>query len=407
MKFRDLLQLILRGWKLNKTRTRLVIGAIALIVGLVALLVALGFGLGDLTLGRLATHGALTAIDVSSPDPNETPLSTDSIARIKALKKVKAVNASVDVAGTVTIGKVSGDAAVMAADRGYFASEASLMLGGNNNFKSETAKEAVISSALMSKLNLKSPREIIGQEVILNVYVPDYAKLGTYRVAMPEASRLKIAKKVTVIGVSSEDQFSTVQIPLGLLGIKDPYYSNLKVDVAQQGDVAEVKRLLEDSGFSTLTYGDKFSDVKTVLFVSRIAFAVIGLLILLIASIIAANTMTISLLEQAKQVATLKKLGMSDDVVRRLYMTEALSLVALGSLIGAVGAFLLGWVLNLVFYLIAKATGRNGAALFALPLYFVPLALISGAIVGLIAGLFPSKRAMRLSITKEYNGTER
>lgn|GEM_PF-1205419 len=401
MKFRDLLQLILHNWKLNKTRTRLVISAIALIVGLVSLLVSLGFGLGDLTLGRLATHGALTAIDVTSPDPNETPLSPDTITRIKSFKKVKSVSASIDLAGAVAYGKTTSDVAVLAADTGYFASEASLLLGGNNNFKSEKAGEAVVSSALMNRLNIKSPRDIVGNEIILNVYIPDYEQLGVYRVAMPEASRLKVAKKVTVIGVSSEDKFSTIQIPLGLLAIKKPYYSNIKVGVQSQADVVEAKKLLEDSGFSTLTYGDKFSDVNTVLYISRIGIAVIGLLILLIASIIAANTMTISLLEQAKQVATLKKLGMADDVVRRLYMTEALSLVGLGSLFGSIGAFLLGWLLNLVFYLVAKATGRNGAVLFALPLYFVPLAIISGGVVGLIAGLFPSRRAMKLSTTKE------
>lgn len=395
------MRLILKNWQYDKTRTRLVLGAIAIIVGLVSLLVSLGFGLGDLTIGRLASHGALTTIDVTSPDPNETPLSTDTLARIKAIKKVKSVSAGVDMAGAVTYGKNSADTAVLAADKAYFSSEATIMLGGENTFSSEKANEAIVSSALMNKLNIKSPKDIVGKQIALTVYIPDYGQLGTFRVAMPEASRLKIAKKVTVIGVSGEDKFNTTQIPLGLLGLDKTYYSNIKVDVTKQSDVSEIKKLLEDSGYSTLTYGDKFADAKLILLLSRITFAIIGLLILIIASIIAANTMTISLLEQAKQVMTLKKLGMSDDVVRRLYMTEALSLVALGSLIGAIGAFLIGWLLNLVFYIIAKATGRNAAVLFALPLYFIPLAIISGAVVGLIAGLFPSRRALKLSMTKE------
>lgn len=401
MKLRDLLKLILQNWRYSKTKTRLVIGAIAIIIGIVALLMSFGFGLSDLTLGRLARHGALASIDATSPDPNDTPLTAETVTRLKAIKQVKSIGVSIDIAGTINYEKVTSDVAVLAANRNYFSSEANLMLAGKDGFSSEKAREVIISSQVLGKLGIKSPKNIIGKEIVLNVYIPDYKQLGTYRVAMPEASRVKVAKKATVIGVISDDKFSTAQIPVGLLGLSNPYYSTVRINTTKQSDVGLVKKVLEDSGFSTQAYGDKFSDARTILFVSRIAFAVLGFLILLIASIVAANTMTISLLEQAREVATLKKLGMSDKLVRKLYLVEALSLVSIGSLLGVVGAFLAGWLLNLVFYFIAKVTGRNSASLFALPLYFIPLVILAGAVVGLVAGFFPSRRAMKLSATKQ------
>lgn len=395
MKFNDVFGIVWAGWRLNKIKLRLILGIIAITIGAVILLISFGFGISKLTLGKLATSGALTMIDVSSPEPDQLPVSKSVSERLKQLKNVKSVSPSIDFPAVANIGKKSTDISLVAGTLDFFKSETPVLKSGKWSFSSETANEMVISQAVLNALGYKSFKDIAGQEVNLTVYVPDYDALGGYRVAVPEVLYKKIEKKVRISGVVAENNFAQAYVPLGSLRADDTYYTIIRVGALNQAAVASVRKEIEELGFQVMTYGDAFSDANLIIRATQISLLVVGVISLIVMSIIAANAMTVSLLENYKQISIFKRLGMDTKLVRRLYLTEALMLVAIGSAIGVVGAYAAGWLINLVLYIIARSMGNEPKMIFYLPLYFIPLTIVFAALIGLIAGVFPARRAAK------------
>lgn len=400
MKTNDIISIVWAGWRLNKVKLRLVLGAIAIIVGVVILMVSFGFGVSRLTLGKLAQSGALTMVDVSSPDPDQLPLSKSVEERLKQVKDIKSVAPSVDFPAVANIGKNNIDISLVAGTQSFFLSETPVLKSGKWNFSSEAAKEIVISQAVLKDLGYKSFNDIAGQEINLTVFVPDYNALGGYRVAVPESLYKKVEIKVKVIGII-EDNFAQAYVPLGALGLDDVYYTIIRVGAKNQAAVAAVRQEVEGLGFQVMTYGDAFSDANLILRMTQILLLIAGAIALAIMATVAANAMTVSLLENYKQISILKRIGMDTKLVRRLYLTEALMLVAIGCTIGVVGAYAAGWLVNLVLYIIEHAMGNVTKLIFYLPLYFIPLTIVIAIFVGLIAGVMPARRAARFMPSKK------
>lgn len=396
MRNSDILKMVWASWRLNKNKARLNLAVISLVIFVVLMVVTLGFGLAQATLGRLAQHGALNSIDVSSPDPDSSPLTDTVIERLKLINNVTSAAPSVDYAAIAKFGTATVDANITAATNEFFASEMPVMLAGTNIFSAGGAGEAVVSSALVKALGYNEPGEAVGQTIDFEISVPDYNQLGGDRVAVPELLFNNVQKQVKVVGVTNEAQYSLAFIPLDALGLQDNYYSIIRLNAQNQSDVARVRLSAEELGYQVVTYGDTFSDAQAIFNLARIAFIVIGAIALLILSIVAAETMTIALLENTSQVAIMKRLGMDDKQVHRLYVAEALSFVVLGSAIGIAVTFIVGWLINGIVYMLARGQGAEGIFLFHMPLYLVPLVLVATAIIGLIAGLFPARRAVRM-----------
>ncbi len=105
--------------------------------------------------------------------------------------------------------------------------------------------------------------------------------------------------------------------------------------------------------------------------------------------LVAANTMAQSVRERTSELAVLKTLGFSDARVLVLVLVESCLIAGVGGLLG----------LGLAWTLISRGDPTGGALpAFYLPLraLLVGLALVAG--LGIVTGLFPALRAMRLRI---------
>ncbi|HSK08879.1 MAG TPA: FtsX-like permease family protein, partial [Vicinamibacterales bacterium] len=105
--------------------------------------------------------------------------------------------------------------------------------------------------------------------------------------------------------------------------------------------------------------------------------------------LVAANTMAQSVRERTGELAVLKTLGFTDGRVLALVLIESCAIAVAGGLLG----------LAVAYALIARGDPTGGA----LPGFFLPRrSLATGAalvlLVGIVAGIFPALRAMRLRI---------
>jgi putative ABC transport system permease protein len=103
-----------------------------------------------------------------------------------------------------------------------------------------------------------------------------------------------------------------------------------------------------------------------------------------------ANTLALSIHERTRELGMLRAIGMSRRQVRTMIRYEAV----ITALIGAI----LGMVLGIVFAaLIAQPLKDEGFTL-SYPIGSLALLLVFAAVVGVIAAIWPARRASRLNV---------
>ena len=121
----------------------------------------------------------------------------------------------------------------------------------------------------------------------------------------------------------------------------------------------------------------------------------IGAVSLLVAAIGIANTMMMSIYERTKEIGVMKVIGCSLKNIKQMFLLEAAFIGFVGGVIGSVLSFLMSFVTNFLTGN-GSTVGLDGNISY-IPLWLVLAALAFAVLVGMTAGYFPAKRAMRLS----------
>ena len=164
--------------------------------------------------------------------------------------------------------------------------------------------------------------------------------------------------------------------------------------VSESMEPEDVRTNVEDAGF----YGKTAEDFQEMIFsmVNLLQGIVIGFGILaLIASVFGViNTQYISVLERTQQIGLMKALGMRGKHVEKLFRYEAASLGLFGGAIGAVAAYAVGTAFNPWI----NETLGLGEGNYLLVFEIIPIAIliIALALVAIVAGLFPARKAAKL-----------
>jgi putative ABC transport system permease protein len=130
--------------------------------------------------------------------------------------------------------------------------------------------------------------------------------------------------------------------------------------------------------------------------VDQIAFMLQFITIALGLSVIVAligviNTLNLSISERVRELGLLRAVGMDREQLKRSIRWEAVIISMLGTLIGVVLAIGLGWAL-------VQALESSGLTVFRIPVVRLVGLLIGGALLGVAAAVFPSRRAAKLPI---------
>ena len=122
----------------------------------------------------------------------------------------------------------------------------------------------------------------------------------------------------------------------------------------------------------------------------------IGAVSLFVAAIGITNTMMMSIYERTKEIGVMKVLGCDLRNIRSLFLMEAGFIGFIGGVIGLILSFILSAVVNHVASTMSEnMTDMSGISY--IPIWLVFLSLIFAILVGMVAGFFPARRAMKLS----------
>ena len=174
---------------------------------------------------------------------------------------------------------------------------------------------------------------------------------------------------------------------------KEIFYTNLYVNVDDMDHVVEVQKQIADMGYDAYSNAEWLeSEQKTMGYVQAILGG-IGAVSLLVAAIGIANTMMMSIYERTKEIGVMKVLGCDMRNIQTMFLMEAGFIGLIGGTIGLLISFILSFVINKL----ASAANEYMKGISYIPLGLVVLALGFAVLVGMLAGYFPSRRAMKLS----------
>lgn len=251
--------------------------------------------------------------------------------------------------------------------------------------REEGKKEILVSQALVRAWN-KEYKEVIGKEVDLQYLISG----GLMDKAVGRAMSDKV--KYKIIGVFEEKSKPMIYVPLGdveSMGVDN--YSIIKVLVEKELDLGGVRSTVQSMGLSTRSVADTLSQINKLFTIVRFLLGSFGSIALMVALFGMFNTMTVSLLERTREIGVMKSLGTTNIDVLRIFLTEAAMISLAGAVLGVASGQFFGKVVDLLVF---KFSDKG---MFVLPPVFGLVVVLVVIFVGVVTGIYPSKRASKIS----------
>jgi ABC-type antimicrobial peptide transport system permease subunit len=172
---------------------------------------------------------------------------------------------------------------------------------------------------------------------------------------------------------------------------KNLYYNQAYVRVDDMQYVSKVQEEIRSMGFQASSNVEWMSQVQEQSRSIQAALGGIGAVSLFVAAIGIANTMMMSIYERTKEIGIIKVLGCDMSAIRNMFLAEAGFIGLIG---GAVG-LILSYIISVLINFVAKESYYAGISY--IPFYLAVMALVFAVVIGMLAGLFPALRAMKLS----------
>ena len=175
------------------------------------------------------------------------------------------------------------------------------------------------------------------------------------------------------------------------------------VRVDHRDNVSAVMTQLQDLGYSAWSNIVWIESVEQQMATVQLVMGAIGAVALLVAAINIANTMIMSIYERTKEIGIMKVIGCRLGDVCQLFLLEAALIGLIGGITGVAASFGASALLNnlppeAVNNMFGFHIDPNvGSSLSVIPPWLVLMAMGIAVGIAVLAGLYPSIRAMRLS----------
>lgn len=173
-------------------------------------------------------------------------------------------------------------------------------------------------------------------------------------------------------------------------------YSSAQVKVDDLDNVESVSNEIRTLGFQTYSNAEYLESMQKQFAMIQAVLGGIGAVSLLVAAIGIANTMMMSIYERTKEIGVIKVLGCSLKNIRQMFLMEAGFIGLIGGVIGNLLSLVMSFVINKVVGSMGAEMGMTGGISY-IPPWLILISLLFAIFVGMAAGYFPARRAMKLS----------
>lgn len=412
-------------------RTALTTCGVAVGVTALVVLVSLASGVEHFLVKQFTTSDLMTRITVQQrggpslfSDKDEAPGPPLTETAISGLSDIPGVIAAYPVVRPLVLAEANERVEPAAANaiplKAITDSYREALLAGQYWESDQANPVCVIPSSVLVELGFTSAEAAIGQTLSVTSFMnerrytkrwveipePDGTTRRERRYTRPADLEVR---DLTVIGVYESEKFGFegmyLHVPLaeGMLiqaahGFpdrrKEGEYQAAVVKISNPDPTAvdAIQVAIGERGFGTQTVYDFLKPLEWVFFVIKGLLGVFGGIGLVVAFFGIANTMLMAVLERTREIGVLKALGARDRDVRRIFLTEALTIGFLGGLFGL--GF--GWVGGGIADLILSSVSKREVSVFLVT------PMLAGSVIGIamfvagVAGLYPAWRAARL-----------
>ena len=436
MKFLDLLRMSSSNlWK-RKVRTILTVLGVVIGVASIVVMISLGLGLSRTQMEQMESYGSLTQITVREPwdsdGTEEKRLDDNLIREIEGLENVESVWPVLESSAIAKYGSYQGYLQIRGMPKEAFA-EMNIEVGeGRLPGEDEQLTFFYGNEVIQQFYNPKSsgrywesgvsPDIDLMNDTIFVIFDTDaFYSAGT---TTEDGQTIPQPKKYMIeacgVEAAMEDSWSQYgwytfcdieQLIPQLKKIfknkvipgqpqtkagkpyKEIFYNELDVNVNSMDNVMEVQNYLTDLGYEAYSNAEWVESNQKSMAAIQAVLGGIGAVSLFVAAIGITNTMMMSIYERTKEIGVMKVLGCDLRNIRSLFLLEAGFIGFIGGIIGLVLSFTISAIINKL----AQAAEEYMSGISFIPIWLALLSLIFAVLVGMIAGFFPARRAMKLS----------
>lgn len=183
-------------------------------------------------------------------------------------------------------------------------------------------------------------------------------------------------------------------------------YERILIKCRDLNKVEDVMSSIKDIGeFQPYSQAEFINSTKKMTMSVQILLGAIGGISLFIAAIGITNTMVMSIYERTKEIGIMKVIGAKVSDIKRLFLLEAILIGFLGGTIGVLFSLTASYGLNklsplLLMYLGMGISGEQASKISSIPFWLSISSLLFSSVIGLIAGYFPARRAVKIEALK-------
>lgn len=175
-------------------------------------------------------------------------------------------------------------------------------------------------------------------------------------------------------------------------------YQSVKVKVADMNVIDQVSDSISQMGFRVWSLKDMLDGMKKTYAGIQAVLGGIGGVSLFVAAIGITNTMVMSIYERTKEIGIMKVIGAELKDIKRLFLFEAAMIGFIGGIIGMGLSFGVSHLINQVAGSFMGGQGMGIQEVSYIPLWLYLSALAFSTFVGILAGYYPARKAMKLSV---------
>lgn len=451
MKFRDLLRLSTSNLFKRKLRTILTVLGVMIGVASIVTMVSLGLGLSRSLTEEMSTYGSLTSVTVqdasnmyfydgssdSEVDENKH-LDDDAIAELSQLPNVERVVPMIETSALLKSGAYEAYITLVGVPDGYLESENVELAEGTYPAGGSGQMQVMYGNQIINQIynpktysgywydGTMADVDLMNDTVFFILDMDSYwnfesGYVGEDGVApkMPK-KHLFEASGIVAGGVDDYNSYSYYVYcniddlkailkkefkgrtipgqPTTSSGkpYKEIYYNRLLVYTDSMDHVTDLQTMISGMGYSASSDAEWIQSNQKQMGYIQLVLGGIGAVSLLVAAIGIANTMMMSIYERTKEIGIMKVLGCDMYNIQGMFLIEAGCIGFIGGVVGLIISGILSWVINIAAASMGDAMGLSGQISY-IPVWLAALSLVFAVLVGMLAGFFPSLRAMKLS----------
>ena len=383
-----------RMFKTNPSRTWLTILGMGVGTSAVVALVGLGFGLQGIILEKIVFGETLLSLNVQNPVSKVVVLDQPYLDELAADPMVKEVSPMVNFTAQATYNGLTGNANVQGMKPSYYL-YSGLKADAGELFSDQTATDdhnnVLITEGMLSLFGIKQASDAIGKTISFRVFVPVPGSDQTTEVDLP--------KQYIIKGVTSDQ--SNIAANMTLDEFKShfdiPFYEQAEVRVKDNKYLGPMQDKIIGKGYTVTALSKTVDQANKIFQGIQVVLAVFGSIALTVSAIGMFNTMTVTLLERTAEIGIMRTIGASAADIVILFAMEAVIVGFLGGVVGILIGVGIGEIANGLLGLVASKFGGDAVQIFRYPISFLLFIATFSAVVGLITGIFPARRAAKIN----------